>query len=86
MALTVANVARLSLERKGLRPFVEAAAHLPEVEFVVAGRWLDDAAAELQALAGPNVHLTGGLTDEELDRSTRGRRSTCRRRVTRASG
>jgi len=68
MALTVANVARLSLERKGLRPFVEAAAHLPDVQFVVAGRWLDDAAAELQALSGPNVQLTGGLTDEELDR------------------
>ena len=68
MVLTVANVARLSLERKGLRPFVEAAAHLPDVQFVVAGRWLDDAAAELEALAGPNVHLTGGLSDEELDR------------------
>jgi len=66
MALTVGNVARLSLERKGMRAFVEAAAHLPDVEFVVAGRWADDAADELRDVAGPNVRLTGELADEEL--------------------
>jgi glycosyltransferase involved in cell wall biosynthesis len=66
-ALTVANVARLSLERKGLRPFVEAAAHLPDVEFVVAGKWTDDAGAELEALGGPNVRFTGELSDAALD-------------------
>jgi glycosyltransferase involved in cell wall biosynthesis len=67
LALTVGNVARLSLERKGLRPFVQAAAELPDVEFVVAGRWTDDASEELQSLAGPNVRLTGELSDGELD-------------------
>ena len=67
MALTVGNVARLSLERKGLRPFVEAAAHLPDVEFVVAGRPVDDAADELRARGASNVRLTGDLGDEELD-------------------
>jgi glycosyltransferase involved in cell wall biosynthesis len=67
MALTVGNVAQLSLERKGLRPFVEAAALLPDVEFVVAGKWTDDAGAELEALAGPNVRFTGELSDAELD-------------------
>lgn len=65
-ALTVGNVAPLSLERKGMRPFAEAAAHLPDAEFVVAGR--DDGGAEaLRRVAGPNVRLTGSLSDEELD-------------------
>jgi glycosyltransferase involved in cell wall biosynthesis len=67
MALTVGNVARLSLERKGLRPFVAAAAHLPEVELVVAGKAVDDAADELRALAGPNVRFTGEVGDDELE-------------------
>lgn len=67
LALTVGNVARLSLERKGLRPFVEAAALVPDVEFVVAGRWADDAVDELRMLAGPNVRFTGELSDADLD-------------------
>jgi glycosyltransferase involved in cell wall biosynthesis len=67
VALTVGNVARLSLERKGLRPFVQAAAHAPDVEFVVAGRPIDDAEAELRSLASANVTFTGELTDDALD-------------------
>ena len=39
VALTVGVVDRRNLERKGLRPFVEAAAHLPDV-LVRAGRAL----------------------------------------------
>mgnify|MGYP003397724852 CR=1 FL=1 len=56
---TVANVARLSLERKGLRPFVEAAAHLPEVEFVVAGRWLDGARPRTTCGQSPHPSAVG---------------------------
>ena len=67
VALTVGNVARLSLERKGLRAFVEAAAGAPDVEFVVAGRPIDSAEAELRSLAPANVTFTGELTDEDLD-------------------
>ena len=66
IALTVSNVARISLERKGLRAFVEAAAIAPEVEFVLVGQHLDDAAERLRALAGPNVRLAGRVSDEEL--------------------
>jgi glycosyltransferase involved in cell wall biosynthesis len=66
-ALTVSNVARLSLERKGLRPFVEAAQHAADVEFVLVGDWVDDAVDVLRARAGPNVRLTGRLSDEALD-------------------
>jgi glycosyltransferase involved in cell wall biosynthesis len=67
LALTVSNVARISLERKGLRAFVEAAALLPDVEFVLVGQHLDDAGERLRALAGANVRLAGRVSDEELD-------------------
>jgi glycosyltransferase involved in cell wall biosynthesis len=67
IAVTVSNVARIALERKGLRRFVEAGAHLPDVELLLVGAWTDDAADELRALAPANVRLTGRLSDEELD-------------------
>ena len=67
MALSVGVVYRLNLARKGHRPFVDAASHLPDVEFVLAGKWLDDAIEELRAGAGPNVTFTGYLDDETLD-------------------
>jgi glycosyltransferase involved in cell wall biosynthesis len=67
LAVTVSNVARIALERKGLRRFVEAGVHLPDVELLLVGAWTDDAADELRALAPPNVRLTGRLSDEELD-------------------
>jgi glycosyltransferase involved in cell wall biosynthesis len=67
MALSVGVVYRLNLERKGHRPFVEAARHLPDVEFVLAGRWSDAAIEELRAAAGANVTFTGYLDDDTLD-------------------
>jgi glycosyltransferase involved in cell wall biosynthesis len=68
VVLTVGAVDRMNMRRKGHLPFVQAAARLPEVEFVLVGAWEDDAAQELGELAGPNVTLTGWLADEELDR------------------
>jgi glycosyltransferase involved in cell wall biosynthesis len=67
MALSVGVVDRRNLERKGQRPFTEAAARLPDVQFVLVGRWLDDAIDELRAVAGPNVTFTGYLDDQTLD-------------------
>ena len=67
MALTVGVVRRRNLLRKGLLPFVRAAARLPDVEFVVAGNWRDDAVNVLRNEAAPNVRLTGFLEDAELD-------------------
>jgi glycosyltransferase involved in cell wall biosynthesis len=68
MALSVGFVTRANLEIKGQRAFVEAAAELPDVEFVLAGPHCDDAAAQLQAKATPNVTLTGWMEQDELDR------------------
>jgi len=67
LAITVSNVARIALERKGLRPFVEAGALVPDVELVLVGAQLDDAAELLRARAAPNVRLAGRLSDGDLD-------------------
>ncbi len=67
LAVSVANVAWLNVERKGLRAFVEAARLLPDVLFTLAGAWVDGAVERLRELAGPNVTFTGQLSRPELD-------------------
>lgn len=66
LAVTVGVVAQSNLYRKGHLPFVRAARELPDVRFVVVGKWADDAVDTLRAEAGDNVELTGFLSDEEL--------------------
>jgi glycosyltransferase involved in cell wall biosynthesis len=66
MAITVGNVERPNLWRKGLEPFVRSAKLLPDVQFVVVGAWKDDAIAHLKAIATPNVKFTGWVHDEAL--------------------
>lgn len=68
LVLTVGNVWRENFLRKGLVPFVKAAAFLPNVRFVHVGRWCDDGIDELRRLAPPNVEYLGHLSDEELFR------------------
>lgn len=66
IALTVGGVWRENLLRKGLLPFVQAAKQLPEVRFVLVGRWFDDSIEALRAAASPNVELRGFISDAEL--------------------
>jgi glycosyltransferase involved in cell wall biosynthesis len=66
LALNVGAVDAGTLVQKGQLPFVEAARLLPDVRFVLAGKWLDDAVERLRAVAGPNVELTGWVSDDEL--------------------
>jgi glycosyltransferase involved in cell wall biosynthesis len=66
IVLTVGNVCRDNLLRKGHEPFVQAAAHLPNVEFVLVGRWLDSAIDYLRAMAPSNVTFTGWVSEEKL--------------------
>jgi succinoglycan biosynthesis protein ExoA len=68
LVLTVGNVWRENLLRKGLLPFVQAAAHLPDLHFVHVGKWCDDGIDELRRVAGANVEFHGFLPDEELFR------------------
>lgn len=68
MVLTVGHLLRTTLEHKGHRPFVDAAALLPGVQFVFVGKWWhDDAIDALRARAPANVTFTGWVTQEELD-------------------
>lgn len=67
LALTVGGVDNGNLIRKGLLPFVQAAAYLPDVHFVVAGRWRDSGVGVLRHYASANVVLSGFLPDTELD-------------------
>jgi glycosyltransferase involved in cell wall biosynthesis len=66
VALTVGAVDRSTLVQKGQIPFVSAARELPEVRFVLAGKWLDDAIDELRGIAAANVEFTGWLSDADL--------------------
>lgn len=68
VALTVGGVTALTLEQKGQRPFVDAAALVPEARFVLAGAWLEeDAVARLRERAGDNVELRGWVEQAELE-------------------
>jgi glycosyltransferase involved in cell wall biosynthesis len=66
VALTVGNVDWANLRRKGHEPFVRAAALMPDVDFVMAGAWKDDAIDYLRSIATPNVTFTGWLSNDEL--------------------
>jgi len=66
VALTVGNVDRGNLRRKGHEPFVRAAALLAEVNFVLVGDWKDGAIDFLRGIATPNVTFTGRVSDDAL--------------------
>jgi glycosyltransferase involved in cell wall biosynthesis len=70
-ALTIGIVDRRNLERKGLHAFVEAARQLPDVSFVLAGRWDDASADQLRDSAPPNVTLTGWVEQDVLNEHIR---------------
>jgi glycosyltransferase involved in cell wall biosynthesis len=66
MALTVGNLDRSNLRRKGHELFVLAARLVPDVEFVLAGAWKDDAVEYLRTISSPNVAFTGWVDDKTL--------------------
>jgi glycosyltransferase involved in cell wall biosynthesis len=66
LALNVGAVDAGTLVQKGQLPFVMAARLLPDVRFVLAGKWLDDSIEVLRSVAGPNVEFTGWVSDEQL--------------------
>lgn len=64
--LTVASVRQGTLQTKGLPYFVQAAAMLPEVPFLIAGPQEQEATAQLRRGATPNVQLLGPQRQHEL--------------------
>lgn len=67
LVTTVGNVDRINLQRKGLEPFVRAAALLPGIPFVLIGEWKDDAIDHLKSIATPNVEFTNHVSETELN-------------------
>lgn len=66
LVITVGGVGQTNLLRKGLLPFVQAAAYLPDLQFTLAGKWFDDSIETLRAAASKNVTFTGYLSDADL--------------------
>lgn len=67
LILTVGNVDLPNLRRKGLEPFVQTAALMPDADFVLVGAWKDEAAIEcLRSIATPNVFFAGRVDDQRL--------------------
>lgn len=67
MVITVGNVERSTLERKGLTTFTRAAAQLPHVPFVLIGRWQDDAVQSLKDIGTPNLAFAGQLSLDDMN-------------------
>jgi glycosyltransferase involved in cell wall biosynthesis len=65
--LTIGVIDARNVQRKGLGLFVQAAALLPDVAFVLVGRWDGDAVQQLAAAATDNVTFLGHLPREALD-------------------
>ena len=66
LAITVSGVRRENLLCKGLLPFVQAAAHLPDTKFIVVGKWYDDSINDLRRIATPNVDFADYMPDKNL--------------------
>ena len=66
IVLSIANVSKSNLRRKGLETFARASGLVPEARFILAGRQEREVALQLKALGGPNLELTGELDDATL--------------------
>lgn len=66
IVFTVAAINAASIARKGIKILVEAAQYLPDIQFVIVGKALDNSIEKLQEIATPNVKFTGFMSDEEL--------------------
>ena len=66
IVITVGNVTRETLQRKGLETFVKSAALLPDTKFILIGKHFDESSEYLSSIASDNVIFTGFVNDNEL--------------------
>lgn len=66
IVLTIGNISRGNMSRKGHEVFVRAAAYVPEARFILVGRFVDDGIERLRAIAPHNVEFPGFLSDRDL--------------------
>lgn len=67
IALTIGNICKENIKRKGHELFVKTAHYLPDVKFIIVGKWQDNAIDYLRQIAPENVEFTGWLEDEPLN-------------------
>ena len=67
VVLSVGQVKRANLARKGHEVFVHAAAALPEVSFILVGEILDASGDYLRSIAPPNFELRDHIPQDKLD-------------------
>jgi glycosyltransferase involved in cell wall biosynthesis len=67
LVLTVGQIRRVNLARKGHEVFVRAAALVPQARFVLVGEIMDDSADYLQSIAPVNVEIRDHVPRAELD-------------------
>jgi len=66
IVITVGGIKWSNLKRKGIETFVKVAKLLPDVNFVVIGKFIDDSIDYLKSIASSNVEFTGFVSDKEL--------------------
>jgi glycosyltransferase involved in cell wall biosynthesis len=66
LVITIGYVNGSTLKKKGLEFFVKSAKYLPNMEFVLVGKHVDDSIDYLESIATPNVKFTGFVSNDEL--------------------
>ncbi len=66
MVVTIGEVKRSNLKRKGLEDFVRTAKYFPDVPFKLIGKWTDDSNKVLQNVAPGNVEITGFINESAI--------------------
>ncbi|WP_425421103.1 glycosyltransferase [Phaeodactylibacter xiamenensis] len=66
IVLNVGNLSKENLLRKGILPFLQTAALMPDYRFIHVGKWKDKAVEQLLPQLASNAELKGFVSEEEL--------------------
>jgi len=66
LVITVGGVNRECLERKGYERFILSAIYLPNIQFILIGKWYDDAIHYLRSKAPANVSFICEVSNTDL--------------------
>lgn len=66
LVITVGIVKWQNLKRKGIVTFIKSAKYLPDIRFVVIGKYFKDSINYLKSIAPKNVEFTGFVSQDEL--------------------
>lgn len=66
LVLTAGNISKSSLARKGLELFVKTGRLIPETEFIVVGKWIDNSIEYLKTISSSNIRFLGEVDREMM--------------------